>query len=104
MLRFLCTIVLLLTASIVLAQDPVPNDLCKYERAKGRVERVKASVPYSLDLSVGPHPLNLPPGIQVLVFSLKGPWACVAGNVQTQRGPVFKTGWIEASKLEAVSK
>ncbi len=101
MMRVLYTAFLLLMTSMVFAQDgPVPNDLCKYERAKGRVQQVKISARYSLDLSLGPRPLNLRPGTQVLVFKLKGSWACVAGDVQTKQGPVLTAGWIEASKLE----
>lgn len=101
-MRVLYMLFVSLTVALPFAQgDAMPKELCKYERAKGRVERVKSSAPaYSLDLSFGPRPIFFPPGTQLLVFKHEAQWSCVAGGIQTKQGTVLKAGWMQTSMLE----
>jgi hypothetical protein len=93
-----------LITSVGLAQTPMPRTSCRFDRTRARILRVRADVRYSLDLTVGPHALNVRPGTQVSVNKEADGWACVTGTVHRQNGPAVESGWLEVSKLEPIQR
>ena len=95
---------LIFTTSAGLTEQP-PRAVCKYDRIRAMVRRVKAPTHPSLDLRVTVnrlHAINPLTGSDVSVSREEHGWSCVTGTVSTLHGPEVQSGWLETSRLESL--
>lgn len=95
-------ILLVVTVSFGLAQEPMPKSVCKFDRTRVTFRRIKVPVHYSFDLNPDLHSLNVSPGTEVAVSGQQNGWSCVTANVRTSHGQEVQSGWIESSRLESL--